>query len=279
MGLYSVGSRGIMMLINFYRLKFIKKILSRRFGIPESAEVFKIKNNSVHFWKNKSCGEAVCRVFQEDVISFLLSTLNEQGSIDTASVNNKDDLIDQTSPNTNYGTSIALAVARNATYPNSYYRSLIHFTLSADPGSTTITAIKLFLYKYADVSGYSCPACEVHELTQTAWTEAGATWNKYDGVNNWGTAGGDYSATIVDTTNTPLAYGNYGWENWDLGAGATNPIAGLTWNSNVHLLLKYPSSSTQSYVQWYSRNNATNKPYIEITYTVTGNTGAFFQLF
>lgn len=186
--------------------------------------------------------------------------------VTTAATNNGDAEITSANPTTNYGSQVYLMSQRNSDGSRPW-RPLIHFTLPS--GSGTITAVKLFLYKYLDVSGWSLPACELHEVTQTGWTEAGATWNKYDGTNNWATAGGDYSATVVDTTNAPIAYGSYGWENWDLGPGATNPISGLTWGSHVDLGLYYtPGTLEQSYTQWYSKEGTANYlPYIEITYT------------
>jgi len=184
---------------------------------------------------------------------------------DTTATNNKDTFLYKVSPNTNYGTDMGIAVHINLSSKN--INGCIHFTL---PGGTgTISAIKLYLYKWYDWGKIT--TVEVHQLTQTAWTELGATWNKYNGASNWATAGGDYSATIVDTTNSPLGVGVWGWENWDLGPGATNPISGLTWGSNTHLLL----TGSLIYMdgrgtEWYSRNYAVDpmkRPYIEITYS------------
>lgn len=63
------------------------------------------------------------------------------------------------------------------------------------------------------------------------------------------------------------------WRQWDLiGAGATNPISGLTWGSTVRLLLLIsPESTTPQQAENYNTKEATsNKPYIEITYTSGG---------
>jgi len=38
--------------------------------------------------------------------------------------------------------------------------------------------------------------CTIYRCTRpTTWTEAGVTWNKYNGVSNWTSAGGDFDRT------------------------------------------------------------------------------------
>lgn len=267
--------------------KLVKWFFHRYFAIPKDKEIVKITNNSIHYFEDKSKGIIKCRLYQSPIASIpfiknikrlglaILGLVAKNplliffGLTDTTATNNKDGRISSVAPNTNYGSNTNLPVANDITNGN-YFRSLIHFTLPS--GSGSISAVKLYLYKYIDVSGYTCPAVEVHELTRTNWTEAGFTWNTYDGTNNWTTAGGDFSATIVDTTNSPLAYGNYGWEDWDLGTGATNPISGLTWGSEVHLLLKHAAGAALYYTQWYSKeytDDTAKRPYIEITYSAT----------
>ena len=248
--------------------KFIKWFFHRYFDIPKEKEIFQVGKNFIDYWEDKEKGIAKRKDYGQPLmrINPWVGILSEPeiGATNTSSVNNKDNLIDQVNPTSNYGTSPGFASANDATL-NNYYRTLIHFTLSS--GSGSISAVKLYLYKYADVSGYTCPAVEVHELSRTDWTEDGSTWNNYKASTAWTTAGGDFSSTIVDTTNSPLSQGSYGWEDWDLGTGATNAISGLTWGSEVHLLLKHPQAASKYYTQWYSRDNASNKPYIEITYT------------
>jgi len=171
---------------------------------------------------------------------------------------------------TNYGASTLIAVARDDEDPLTYYRSILHFTLPANPGGI-ISSVKLYLYKYFDLAGYTCIEAEAHELTQTAWVEMEATWYSHTAAANWTSGGGDYSATIIDTTNDLQPFGIYGWEYWNLlGAGAANPIA-IDWTDDVHLLMKYPEPIGEqlSYEHWYSSDYAVDpalRPKLVIEY-------------
>lgn len=180
---------------------------------------------------------------------------------DVTAVNNKDTYIESNNGWSNFGTSenIFAGLYHYGAGSDWKYRTLIHFTLPAESG--TITAVKLYLYCFGQDGA---PSVEVHEPTRTNWTEAGANWNQYNGASSWTAAGGDFSATIVQalspTTNQ--------YNAWNIGPGATNPITGLTWGSEVHLFLKGATEETTSLrAHFYSKENATNKPYIEITYT------------
>jgi hypothetical protein len=52
-----------------------------------------------------------------------------------------------------------------------------------------------------------------------------------------------------------------------MGTGATNPLT-LDWLDNVHLLLKTNSEAGSNHgARYYTKENASNKPYLEITYT------------
>lgn len=190
---------------------------------------------------------------------------------DTSSVDNKDAKITTDGANDNFGSDTTFHVYTSNVGSPYYYRAVMDWTLSA--GSGTISQISLFLYVTIN-AGDTYPI-EVHELTQ-AFTEAGVTWNKYDGSNNWSTAGGDFSATIVDSTTMPAAT-NY--QQWDLvGGDSDNPISGLTWESNFDLLLKLSTAgeaigSGDEGGAYASKENASNNPYIEITYTADAGGG------
>jgi hypothetical protein len=180
---------------------------------------------------------------------------------DTSATNVDDLYIAANYADTNYGAETTILIGN----PDGAYRALFKWTLPA--GSSSITAIKLYIKGLS--SGTTRPNIEVHELTRTTWTESGATWNTYDGANSWTSAGGDFSSTVVDDATPASATA---WTAFDLGAGATNPISGLTWGSTVHLLLKATDESTLpgKYIEILSKEHATagSRPYIEITYTV-----------
>jgi len=101
--------------------------------------------------------------------------------------------------NNNFGTSTTLKIAAGYEYHSTAaYRSLLQFDVSELAGSTVESAMLTLYYASTyqeDTNSYtiSCYRCP------TAWTELGATWNKYDGANAWPVngAGGDWDASIV----------------------------------------------------------------------------------
>lgn len=199
-------------------------------------------------------------VFLSKGFAFLLLT-------DTTSTNNKENGISQYTPTTNYGNTVSTGYVASQTGGDDW-RLLIHFTLAS--GSGTISAVTLNLYKVSGFGTDTGQNIEVHELTRTNWTETGSTWNKYDGTNNWTTAGGDFSATIVQAL--PHTTSNNLYRSWNIGPGATNPISGLTWGSDVHLILRYSTSgASPAQAERYNTDaDGSNLPYIEITYTAGG---------
>jgi RHS repeat-associated protein len=80
------------------------------------------------------------------------------------------------------------------------YRSLLDFSIHDQvPYDATVNDAKLGLYLSSDSSCTSVPV-SVHEVTKP-WGRTTATWNRYDGVNAWTTAGGDFNATTAVVPN------------------------------------------------------------------------------
>jgi len=73
-----------------------------------------------------------------------------------------------------------------------YYRSILRFDLTALVGASIIDATLTLTTQIGSVTGETFT---IHRLTQPNWTELGATWNTYNGSNNWGAAGGDFVST------------------------------------------------------------------------------------
>lgn len=187
-------------------------------------------------------------------------------STDTSSTNGGDTLVSSYTgeTNTNYGSQTYFNVGQYGGVQK--LRTFIKFTLSS--GSGTISDVKL---NVKETQGRSGIVMNAHQLSRTNWTENGATWNKYDGTNNWTTAGGDYSATIIDQiTNTASNFNTFVL----MGTGADNPLT-LTWGDTVHLLIKGNDEVSGNNTNFYSKEYSTtgDRPYIEITYsTVSGPT-------
>lgn len=184
-------------------------------------------------------------------------------AVDTTSTLNKDNYLDEASPTVNQSTDTRLVAGSFGAGGNAY-RPIINFTTPNISG--TISKIDLYMYQTNNYSGSA--TLEVHEVTQTAWTEAGSTWNKYDGTNNWATAGGDFSATVVNTFGPP---GVGSWVNVNLyGGGATNPIS-AAFNTNYHFLFKLANEATNNVLAYASKEEGSHIPYLEITYTAGGS--------
>ena len=170
-------------------------------------------------------------------------------------------------PNTNFGSETFMYVLPAGGGSN-IQRSLMGFTTPNNTG--TITNVKLFLYLTTKGTQERKKKINLHEITQSGWTEAGFTWNKYDGTNNWTTAGGDYSATIVDAISAPPTTAT--WYTWEIyGGGADNPVT-VNWNTSYNFILKgaaETTGNTDSYRDFASRSTTatSTRPYIEITYT------------
>jgi hypothetical protein len=107
-----------------------------------------------------------------------------------------DTSIDSANPTTNYGTATAMRSGDETLTANAC-RSLLKFDLSGIPaGSIILTAI-LTVTLTEDRSD-NARTKRVYRIKR-AWTEAGATWNKYDGTNNWSTAGGFHADDCEQT--------------------------------------------------------------------------------
>lgn len=176
---------------------------------------------------------------------------------------NADSYIEKNSPNSNYGTETTLIIRRGGGLLS---RGTLGFNFSSLPGGTEVTEALLKVYYYSTVwdnpAGLNIDMCRV---TQTGWTEAGVTWNKYDGSNNWGTAGGDFTATNKATTTVP---GSYGWMTWDV----TDIVKYAQQNTNeiAHFLMKLASESSGTYWMYFRSNNytgdLTQRPKLNITF-------------
>lgn len=247
---------------NLLKTRPVKWFFHRYFNVPENKEIFGIGKNFIDYWEDKEKGIAKRHDYGQPLMRInpwvgLLSE-PERGATDTASTNNKDAYVQDAAPTTNFGTDVRL-YAGTYSAPTKIFHSFIHFTLSS--GSGTISAVTLNLY---NESGLGTATIQVHELTQTGWVEGEVTWNIYSTGNNWTVAGGDYDATVVDSLSPTINQYNA----WDLGLGATNPISGLTWESEVHLMLRRTTEDvSRNYDTFWSKDNASDKPYIEITYT------------
>ena len=202
---------------------------------------FEIKNNKIFFKLPDEIESKDLRAYDDT---------------DTTSTNNKDGGVDEANKTTNYGTGTARWIGLEG---GNGIRFLSQWTLPIVSG--TISKITLNLYESTNV--YGTVVADLHELIRSDWVEDEFTWNIYKTGSNWTTAGGDYSATIVDTTNMATI----AWQQWVLlGTGSTNPIT-ATWGDTIDLIIKdHDESGSDIYELVWTKEHDGLNPYIEITY-------------
>lgn len=169
---------------------------------------------------------------------------------------------------TNYGGDVNLYVGEsNDTALKT--RSLLKFNLSAIPSNATVTTAILNLYLVSEKSS-NVTSITVHRLLKN-WTESNVTWNKYDGTNNWTTAGG-FNAADCETANigsvSLSATESAGWKTITLTAAEVKEWIDGTLD-NYGMLLKTDAEANDRYL-FHSSNyssDPTLRPYLTITYT------------
>ncbi len=172
-----------------------------------------------------------------------------------------DAAIDSRTPTTNYGGSSTAKVVVNGD-DGSVVRVLLG--IPSDVWSipkAQIDSATLHFYTWQDSTGDR--TVNLHPLT-TGFVESAATWETYDGANDWSSPGGDFDlgavVTAVEGTN---------WFTWDL-----LPLWGDTNLRTFGALLKMddesnPGAEEMPRAPFTSSDGPQNeRPYVEVTYTV-----------
>lgn len=105
-----------------------------------------------------------------------------------------DTWLGSSSPDSNQGTNVSLAMETLSGKGQDKERPILIWDISELIGKTLLTA-KLTLE--AGAVDDRTNTATIYRITQAGVTEAGVTWNKYDGVNAWTAAGGDYTTPSV----------------------------------------------------------------------------------
>jgi hypothetical protein len=159
-----------------------------------------------------------------------------------------------TSPNTNYGTADPLKVQTNT------LRALIELNLSQVPSEATIVNAVARFY-VPSVKKNDNVVLNAYRLIQ-GWTESGVTWNKYDGVNSWATAGGDYNGTVwaSQTVGSPGQY--YDWNITSLAE---------SWHNSTYAnygLIMISQAAVRKDLSSSDCSNASRRPALLVNYTL-----------
>lgn len=144
-------------------------------------------------------------------------------TIQSGTGSNDDTYITDSATTSNFGGGSTLSIGHDETgkTPTEIeYRGLVRFDVSSISSSYTILNATLTLF-YTSGSG---PQNITLARSADNWTELGATWNTYNGVNAWtGTAGG------ATTPNTTVAYagGNLVFDAYSLVVDAIQNRSGI----------------------------------------------------
>lgn len=110
----------------------------------------------------------------------------------------KDNWIQSDSTSANNGTDVQFqAIQTGGSQPR---RGLLEFDITSIPASSNVSSAILSLWVETVVTN---DTLAIHRVTQ-AWTETGSTWNKYNGTDNWASAGGDFAVTASATFTAGL---------------------------------------------------------------------------
>ena len=183
-----------------------------------------------------------------------------------------DALLDDAAPNTNYGSNVQIFVGENNLAVEDAV-SLIKFPDIANiPANAQIKSVFLHLTIAQDLAT-NTGNLDVYRVLRD-WTESGVTWNKYDGANNWGTAGcrnstTDYDGSVLWGTTAFAASETVGivkgislsvaeFDKWRTGV-----------NPNYGLLMKMRVEANNMYC-FHSAESATPElsPILEVIYTL-----------
>lgn len=166
---------------------------------------------------------------------------------------------------TNYGTSGSIH-AGEAYGQTSKRRSLIKFDLTSYAGMVAAGAT---LRLYDDGTDY-CNNARTMKLfrSKRPWTEAGCTWNKYNGTTAWttagsGSAGNDYDSNVVGSISLPNPP-SAGYVEIPLTVSYINEWLNGTMTNNGFFLMMDTESDDMHVFN--SKDAASNKPELILTF-------------
>ncbi|MDQ8045238.1 MAG: DNRLRE domain-containing protein, partial [Patulibacter sp.] len=180
-------------------------------------------------------------------------TLDPSFSVDPAT---RDCYLSQAAATTSYCTSGELRVGHTAAGANEN-TALAYFAIgSVVPAGSFVQNAELDLSPLYQTSPGTSKNLSVHQVT-SAWANT-ATWNTRSGSTAWTTAGGDYSATDLDTqplptTSSPSTFTvTDAVASWVTGASANGGLAVTDDGSTANNAQVYASSDWSDSTKWPS---------------------------
>ena len=179
---------------------------------------------------------------------------------------NADTYLTTAYPTSNYGNNTTISIGA---YSTGTTHGLLKFDFSSVEDGAVISSAILYVYVAGmgpSASSANGQTIKAYRVTQTAWTEYGATWNTCDGTTSWTTPGGDYTETEAGSVVIPTSP-QFQWLEIDI----TNLVIHAQQNTSeiIHLLLKGIYDSTNWYISTRSRESSDtgNRIKLAITYT------------
>jgi RHS repeat-associated protein len=167
--------------------------------------------------------------------------------------------------------------------PAHEHHGLLQFSLSSLPSDVTVLNAKLGLYLQSH-STSNAKAVGVYRV-EKPWT-TGATWETYDGVHAWTTAGGDYANPTEnsDASVSPSVGTATGWQYWyptkmvqEWANGPNSPAykeegkETLSGAVNDGLIVKDETDNAINNVLTFASIHATtHQPFLEVAYEQRG---------
>lgn len=159
--------------------------------------------------------------------------------------------VKQDFPNSNFSTSTYLE-SRDEPVASYDYMSFMKFALNQIPTGATVTSAKLNLYVYfLGVNNSNAGVTSNVHLASSNWSESTLTWNNKPSA-------GDLIGTINMTS--------IGWKTLDITSTLNSWRNGTIDNYGLRFFPTSAQADRNS--AWYSSRSVTNKPYIEVTYTI-----------
>jgi len=163
--------------------------------------------------------------------------------------------------NNNYSTDNPLKVKGTS---GDLKRALLFFDISSIPANAIVDSAMFSLY--CNNNNSTVDLLGVYRLTR-AWTNTGATWNRYDGTNNWTTAGGDFNATARATAYPAFSSA---FTNWNIKSLVQEWVGGTYVNHGVLVRRTVENVSSSKDVQFRSieQSGTSQDPKLFIRYRI-----------
>lgn len=173
---------------------------------------------------------------------------------------------------TNFGSSDQVQIGKDSTGVQ-INRPLIKWDLSSIPANITVTSAILSLWTKTDLSTVSGD-WKAYRVKR-AWTEGGATWNKYDGSSDWSTAGcgnttDDRESTELGSVTVASGYGVDTEVQITLSAALVQGWITGSFTNNGILLKTDSEANDQWVIHSHEAATAGLKPKLVINYDYVG---------